>query len=176
MSLPDATPWFLGNEPGHARAVVADSESMSKIILRARRILTVLGPKIPSDGTALSVARAIPSASLVASPRTRPLMAAASGVEPDLYMNVLEVMDRLRDEEWKGFDGKGPYDLVILFGMDYYYASQMFSLMKHFDRGTRTISLDRYYHPNAGYSLPNLGPAVWESEMKKLAGLLRGER
>ncbi len=173
--MSESTPWFLGNDPGHVRAVVADADRMSKIISRARRILTVLGPEISDDGAMLSVVRAIPSSSLVASPRTRPLMAVASGVKPDVYMNVLEVMDRLRDPDWQGFDGKGAYDLVIFLGMDYYYASQMFSLMKHFGRGVGTVSLGRHYQPNARYSFSNLVPATWHAQMQRLAGLLRGE-
>ncbi len=173
--MSEATPWFLGNDPGHLKAAVADSERMSRIMSRAKRILTVVGPEV-GEGAQLSVVGAIPGAGLVASPKTRPLLASLDGIKPDAYMNVLEVVDRLRDPDWPGFDGKGRYDLVIFLGMDYYYASQMLSSIKHFGHGTRTISLQRYYQPNASYSMPNLSPALWETEMGKLACLLRGEK
>lgn len=173
------TPWYLGNDPGHTRAEVADADKMGKVISRARRILLVTGPRVPNgqdvSNPHLSLIRAIPSTSLVVSPVTRPAMSDTEGIEPDAFMNVLEVMDRVRDPDWPGFDGKGRYDLIILMGMDYYYASQMLSLMKHFGHGVETMSLEQKYQPNAGYSFSNLTSALWEEEMVKLTQLLGGD-
>jgi acetyl-CoA decarbonylase/synthase complex subunit epsilon len=170
-----ATPWYPGNDPGHVKALVSNAERMARIISRARRILLVTGPLVAGCKPAISVMKAIPSTCLVASPTTRPAISKEKGIEPVAYMNVLEVMDRVRDPDWRGFDGKGRYNLVILLGMDYYYASQMFSLMKHFGQGVKTMSLDGYYQPNATYSLSNLRGRLWDSEIAKVAELLGGE-
>ena len=173
--MSEATPWYHGNEPGGPKAMVGDADRMGKVIGRAKRILVVTGPRIGSDGGALyGVAKVVPKTDFVASPSTRPTISTEIGFEPDAYMNVLEVMDRLRDPYWKGFDGKGRYDLVILMGMDYYYESQMFSLMKHFGHGVKAMSLDRRYQPNASYSFGNLARETWERELHGLAESMGG--
>lgn len=175
--MAQASSYYHGNEPGHIRASVADGERMGKIIGRSRRILLVSGPRIDGKDSSpmTEVIRTLPASTMVASPRTRGFMAQQDGVEPDAYMNVLEVMDRVRDPYWKGFDGGGRYDLVILLAMDYYYASQMFSLMKHFGYGVKSMSLDSRYQPNASYSFSNLSPEAWRGELAKLTGMFGGD-
>jgi CO dehydrogenase/acetyl-CoA synthase complex epsilon subunit len=174
--MAETTAWYFGNEPGHLKALVGDALQMSKIIGRSSRIMLVTGPKLAEEGgaPAIQVVRSVPHTTLVMSPKTRPF-AAGEDVHPDVYMNVLEVMDRVRDPYWKGFDGGGRYDLIIFVGMDYYFASQMFSLIKHFGHGTKSMSLEPRYQPNASYSFGNLNQELWEEEIGKLPGLLGGD-
>ena len=176
MNMAETTAWYFGNEPGHLKALVGDARKMGQIIGRSRRILLVSGPKIAEDGgaPAIPVVKSIPFTSLVMSPMTRPLAKEDGDIKPDAFMNVLEVMDRVRDPFWKGFDGEGRYDLIIFIGMDYYFASQMFSLLKHFGHGVKSMSLEPYYQPNASYSFTNLTQELWEAEIKKLAEALGG--
>lgn len=175
MKMPETTAWYFGNEPGHLKALVGDARKMSQIIGRSRRILLVVGPRVVDDcAPAMPVVKSIPHASLVMSPKTRPMVMGDGEIKPDAYMNVLEVMDRVRDPFWKGFDGQGRYDLIIFVGMDYYFASQMFSLLKHFGHGVKSMSLGPLYQPNASYSFTNLTQDLWEGEMVKLAELLGG--
>jgi acetyl-CoA decarbonylase/synthase complex subunit epsilon len=174
--MAETTAWYFGNEPGHLKALVGDARKMGQIIGRSKRILLVVGPKIAEDGgaPAVPVVKSIPSTSLVMSPKTRPVVREDGEMNPDAFMNVLEVMDRVRDPFWKGFDGEGRYDLIIFVGMDYYFASQMFSLLKHFGHGVKSMSLEPHYQPNASYSFTNLTQELWEGEMKKLAEALGG--
>ena len=72
-----------------------------------------------------------------------------------------------RDPNWRGIDGNGNHDTVIFFGILYYYASQMLSCLKNFALNPliRTISIDKYYHPNARFTFPNIES---DEEYKKI--------
>jgi len=174
--MAETTAWYFGNEPGHLKALVGDAVQMDRVIGRSSRIMLVAGPKVADEGwaPAISVVRSVPHTTLVMSPKTRSV-AAGEDIHPDAYMNVLEVMDRVRDPYWKGFDGGGRYDLIIFVGMDYYFASQMFSLIKHFGYGAKSMSLEPRYQPNASYSFGNLNQKLWEEEIEKLSKLLGGD-
>ena len=89
------------------------------------------------------------------------------------YCNLHELTNCLRDPNWKGLDGKGNYDLVIFFGIVYYYASQMLSCIKNFaiDPLIRAVSIDRYYHPQARMSFTNISPKM-EAEYKDMLNRL----
>jgi len=85
------------------------------------------------------------------------------------YYNLHELTNCLRDPNWKGLDGAGNYDFVIFYGIIYYYASQMLSCLKNFatEPLMRTVSIDRYYHPNARMSFTNIMPRM-EDEYKAM--------
>ena len=71
-------------------------------------------------------------------------------------MPSIEFIDRLRDPNWNGFDGKGQYDLAIFIGFPYYYCWLILSNLKHFAYNhLKTLSLEPYYQPHATYSLQN---------------------
>lgn len=71
-------------------------------------------------------------------------------------MPSIEFIDRLRDPNWNGFNGKGQYDLAIFIGFPYYYCWLLLSNLKHFAYNhLKTLSLEPYYQPHATYSLPN---------------------
>ncbi len=66
------------------------------------------------------------------------------------------VTQYLLDPNWKGFDGKGSYDLVVFLGFTApYYLSRMLSALKHFSK-VNTISICDFYQPHAKFSFPNL--------------------
>ncbi|AIY89415.1 CO dehydrogenase/acetyl-CoA synthase subunit epsilon [Geoglobus acetivorans] len=78
------------------------------------------------------------------------------GVKPQSAVFPLHYVTQfMLDEEWQGFDGKGPYDVVLFLGFLPYYLSRMLSALKHFSKIT-TISLDEFYQPHAKFSFTNL--------------------
>jgi len=89
-------------------------------------------------------------------------------IQPTSIMGVVDCVNRLLDPEWRGLDGKGPYDLVLFLGTCYYLESQMLSSLKHFTKGLRTLSLDRYYQPQASWSFPNISFKSWSASLEMI--------
>ncbi|HEY0088930.1 MAG TPA: CO dehydrogenase/acetyl-CoA synthase complex subunit epsilon [Candidatus Lokiarchaeia archaeon] len=77
-------------------------------------------------------------------------------------MTLIDITGRLVDKDWKGFDGEGQYEMAIFGGHLVYYVSQTLSRIKNFSNWVKTIDLDKYAHPNARFSLPNLSNAEWK--------------
>ncbi|MHA1753733.1 MAG: CO dehydrogenase/acetyl-CoA synthase complex subunit epsilon [Candidatus Helarchaeota archaeon] len=94
-------------------------------------------------------------------------------IKPVAIMSVSNVIHRVCDENWKGFDGKGHYDWVIIAAMVYYLQSQMFSAMKHFSyKWSKGISLDRYFQPNASFCLANFKVEEWKKAINDIVKLI----
>jgi len=96
------------------------------------------------------------------------------GFKPDAWMPVVDIINRLQDSEWKGLDGKGPYDVVVITGIQYYLQWVMLSALKHFSSNLKTISLDRFYQPHATWSFPNLPVEEWKTSLKVIEEKLKG--
>ncbi|MGD2073041.1 MAG: carbon monoxide dehydrogenase beta subunit family protein, partial [Candidatus Thorarchaeota archaeon] len=83
-------------------------------------------------------------------------------------MNKVSITNLLRDSsQWKGLDGKGAYDLAIYMGSPYYFESQMLSCLKHFS-SCKTMSVSRFYQPNATYSFDNVSEEKWKTVLGEL--------
>ena len=87
-------------------------------------------------------------------------------------MSLINITGRLVDKDWKGLDGNGQYDMAIFGGHIVYYVSQTMSRIKNFSNWVRTIDLDKYSHPNARFSLPNLSDAEWKEFLDEVVELL----
>ena len=83
-------------------------------------------------------------------------------------MSLINITGRLVDKDWKGIDGKGQYNMAIFGGHLVYYVSQTMSRIKNFSNWVRTIDLDKYSHPNARFSLPNLSDDDWKRFLEEL--------
>jgi acetyl-CoA decarbonylase/synthase complex subunit epsilon len=78
-------------------------------------------------------------------------------VDADCVYDVVEVVNALKDPEWKGARGEGNHDLVIFFGVRSDFQEQCLSVLKHFAyKHLKTMTLDRYYFPHANFSLNNV--------------------
>ncbi len=86
--------------------------------------------------------------------------------------SLINITTQLGDKDWKGLDGKGQYRMAIFSGHLVFYSSQTLSKLKNFTDWLRTINLDKYAHPNARFSLPNLSDADWKDFLEKLIELL----
>lgn len=83
-------------------------------------------------------------------------------------IGVVELINHLKDPEWKGLDGKGNYDLVCFIGVPYYLGSQGLSTLKNFAPHIKTLTLCRFMHPNADLSYPNISYEEWLDWLDRL--------
>jgi acetyl-CoA decarbonylase/synthase complex subunit epsilon len=83
-------------------------------------------------------------------------------------MSLINITGRLVDENWKGLDGKGQYNMAIFGGHLVYYVSQTMSRIKNFSNWVRTVNIDKYSHPNARFSLPNLSDDDWKQFLEEV--------
>ncbi|MFX0029107.1 MAG: CO dehydrogenase/acetyl-CoA synthase complex subunit epsilon [Candidatus Hermodarchaeota archaeon] len=87
----------------------------------------------------------------------------------NLYdMSLINITNRLCDKDWAGLDGEGQYSMAIFGGHLVFYVSQTLSRIKNFTNWVKTIDLDKYAHPNARFSLPNLSNDDWKEFLESL--------
>lgn len=89
-----------------------------------------------------------------------------------VYMSAMDIGVRLTDPEWKGLDGKGPYDLALFMGLPYYMEFVILAGLKSFSTDLNTISLDRFYDPHATWSFPNLSVKDWNDSFETILNKL----
>ncbi len=88
------------------------------------------------------------------------------GYTPAAFMNAMDIGNRLVDPEWKGLDGKGHPDLVIMVGMPYYMQALILAGLKHFAPGLKTMTIDNLFHVHASWSFPNGTLEEWANNLK----------
>jgi acetyl-CoA decarbonylase/synthase complex subunit epsilon len=179
-------PWQTAEISGPKKAfVVSKPKVVSGMLKRSNRPLLVIGHeslKDEFDGKQLADYM-INLAERV----NMPIVATANiigelterGCDNVHSFSLIEIGERLRDPDWKGFDEKGQYDPVLMMGFPYYMSWLVLSGLKHYalrgDKYLTTISLDRYYHPHASWSFPNLSLEEWGENisiiMKELEGI-----
>ncbi|MCS7139832.1 MAG: CO dehydrogenase/acetyl-CoA synthase complex subunit epsilon [Candidatus Nezhaarchaeota archaeon] len=169
-------PWQWGNVPGHEMATPVKGDVVAKLIKASKRPLVVVGgaalkekwgDKLLIDFVAELAKAGMPviaTAHVYKALRDR-------GVEPAAIMSLADITNRLQDPAWS-IDGKGPHDLIIYVGILYQFQSQMLSTLKSFTN-LRTLSLDRYFQPNATFSMPNLRQEEWEQALNNVLTVLK---
>ncbi|MGA2683110.1 MAG: CO dehydrogenase/acetyl-CoA synthase complex subunit epsilon [Candidatus Bathyarchaeia archaeon] len=96
------------------------------------------------------------------------------GYQPAGFMSAMDIGNRIVDPKWKGLDGKGPYDLVMLVGLPYYMEELMLSGFMHFAPDQKTMTLDNLYHPHASWSFPNATLEEWAANLKVITSKFEG--
>ena len=142
--------------------LIEDASQYANLIQKAKRPLLVLGPLLSEwslDGRLL-----IEYALEIAKTANIPICATAHvkgkmtelGVKPDSAYDAVEVVNALKDPDWRGVRKEGNHDLVLFFGIRSDLEEQCLSVLKHFAfKHLKTMTLDKYYFPHANYSLPN---------------------
>jgi len=160
--------------------LIQDAEEYAGLIQKAERPLLILGPLLCEgslDGKllidyALDIARAA----------NIPICATATvkgkltelGVKPDSVYDTVEIVNHLKDHDWRGVKKEGNHDLVIFFGIRSDLATQGLSTLKHFAPHLKTMTLCKYYYPHANYSLPNFKKdEQWKEFLEGLISSLR---
>ena len=149
-----AVPFDTGNIPGPKMAKAVMPAVPGKMLARAKRPLLIVGSEV-HDKDVLARAITIGNTGIqIAAVGNSYTSLGDKGLDAH-YINMHALASYLCDPDWKGLDGKGNYDLVVFFGITYYYASQAISALKNFSN-IKVISIDKYYHPNADMSFGNL--------------------
>ncbi|MGQ9468793.1 MAG: CO dehydrogenase/acetyl-CoA synthase complex subunit epsilon [Nitrososphaerales archaeon] len=172
-----AKPWQIGDIPGPKQASIIKPEMFPKVAKTLKRPLIVVG----SRKEALEDEDMVSYIAMLAKSINSPL-----AVSPSLFkkfmmfddikvicMGTEDLVNRLKEKEWKGFDGNGNYDSVLFVGGIYHFQSLMLSTLKHFAPHLRTFSIDRFYHPNAEFSFENMDKEKWVQEFKKMVDTIK---
>ncbi len=144
-----------------AARTIEDGAKYAKLIKKAERPLLVLGPRILSD--TLNGKPLIDYALELARSASIPICATAhtkkgcldKGYTPECVYDIMEILNSLKNPEWQGVKGEGNHDLVLFFGIRTDLATAGLSTLKHFAPHLKTMTLCKYYFPNADYSMPN---------------------
>ncbi len=162
--------------------IINDASEYAALIKQARRPLLVLGPKLLKltlDGKllleyALELAR-VAKLPICATAHVKGKMV-EMGVKPDCEYDAVEIVNYLKDPDWKGVKKEGNHDLVLFFGFRTDLGNQALSSLKHFAPHLRTMTLCKYVFPNADYSLPNLrDDGEWKEFLENLISDLKEE-
>lgn len=139
---------------GVKSATAVKPDVAAKMIMKAKRPLLVVGSGILEDELlqrALELSRlGVPVAATGDS-----LKGFAKTNVDATYVNIHSLAQFMADPAWKGLDGNGNYDLVILLAHKKYYVNQVLSGFKHFIP-IKTLAIDRHYIQNASMSFGNL--------------------
>jgi len=168
---------------GIKSAIVLDDPSeYAALIKQARRPLLVLGPKLLENpfGEKILLEYALELAKAANMPTCATAHIRAKmmelGVKPDSEYDDVEIINHLKDPQWKGVRKEGNHDLVLFFGIRTDLGNQGLSALKHFAPHLRTMTLCKYVFPNADYSLPNFrNDGVWKAFLEELISSLKEE-
>ncbi|MEM0202970.1 MAG: CO dehydrogenase/acetyl-CoA synthase complex subunit epsilon [Archaeoglobaceae archaeon] len=157
-------PFDAANIPGPKMAMLLEKgKPVAMAIKKAKHPLLIVGPDITPAMIERVKKFAEKGVTIVATGNAITKLTQA-GINAR-YAVLHELTQFLLDPNWKGFDGKGNYDVVLMMGSIYYHGSQMLAAIKNFAPHIRAIAIDRYYHPNAAMSFGNL----WRKEEDYLA-------
>ena len=176
-----AEPWQTAEIAGPQKAlVIMKPEVVVAMIKRAKRPILVVGHLSTKTDTEnknsidyiirLNKATGIP---VVATANTAREFV-KQGFQPAASMSAMDIGNRLKDSNWSGLDGKGPYDLALFMGLPYYMEFVILAGLKHFSTNLKTISLNRYYNPHASWSFPNLKVEDWNQSFETIINKLGG--
>jgi len=177
-----AEPWQTAEIPGPKKAlVITKPEVVASMIKRAKRPILIVGHKAAE--IELEDKKLIDYMIELARKANIPVVATAHmigeflkrGYRPAGWMPAVDIGNRLTDSEWKGLNGKGPYDLALFVGLPYYMEWTILSGLKHFAPNLKTITLDNIYHPNASWSFPNISVKDWMENLKVIIEKIGGE-
>lgn len=162
-------PWQPTVIAGPKQALLVTPETAQMMLQKAKRPLMIIGPLIndsPVQAIATQIAKKwnIP----IVSTGNAFKSLNETGVSSKHY-GVVEIVNLLKDPEWKGVNDEGQHDLVIFIGVIYYIGSQGLSTLKHFAPHLKTLTLCKFFHSNADASFPNMKDEEWIKYLEKLA-------
>jgi len=176
-----AEPWQKAEIAGPKKALlILKPEVVVAMVKKAKRPIIVVGHLAADDYS--DDIKMIDYAILLSKTAGIPVVATAHmtsefikrGFQPATWMSAMDIGNRLKDPEWKGIDGQGPYDLALFMGLPYYMEFVILSALKHFSTNLKTISLDRFYNPHATWSFPNLSVKDWNESFEIIINKLGG--
>jgi len=175
-------PWQIAEVCGPLKAnAITKPEVVIALVKKAKRPIFVVGHQVVEEN--LPSGKPIDYIIALAKARNIQLVATAHVVKnflerdfhPSAWMTAMDIANRLKDPSWKGLDGKGPYDLLLILGLPYYMEWLILSGLKNFSTDLTLISLDKFYQPHATWSLPNSSNEKWEENLKVIVEKLGGK-
>lgn len=164
-------PWQLSAINPKQGIAMKEPVQLAKILKKANRPLIVVGAladqiEVYDGKTLLDL--------LIELGKKIPIIATANiskafidkGFTPTAILTAVNITNRLSDPDWKGLDGKGQYDVVVYTGMTIYFELQMLNRLKNYAKWIKTISLERFFIPNASIGLANLKVEDFKEGMK----------
>lgn len=169
--------------PGPKKAHIFPKPAVAAaMVKRAKRCLLVVGSKAPlmktKDGNLVDSAIRMSKKGNISVAATGHIVSEflKRGSKGTNSIQIMNLGDRLRDPSWEGFDGGGPYDLVVFTGFPYYIEWLVQSGLKNFAPDLRTISLEKTYQPNASWSLGTFPEGGWEEVLDEILTVLEEEK
>ena len=174
--------WIRAEMGGTSRAsVIGKPEVLGALLRRAERPVFVVGHEVAEgpDGEVLTgfieIASRLRNIPVIGtSPVVKDLM--KHGIRITAVMGGMEIADRIRDPEWKGSDGLGRYDLVLIAGIPYSFCWTILSGIRNSAPDLKTIILDRKYQPHASWSFANLAATPWKEQLQAVTILLEEDK
>ncbi len=162
-------PWQPTVIAGPKQALLVTPETAEMMLKKAKRPLLIIGPLV-KDSPVLTLSTQIAEKWNIPIVSTGDVFKSLNeaGIESKPY-GVVEIVNLLKDPEWKGINGEGQYDLVLFVGVIYYIGSQGLSTLKHFAPHLKTLTLCKFFHSNADASFPNMKNEEWIKYLEKLA-------
>jgi len=162
-------PWQPTVIAGPKQALLVTPETAEMMLKKAKKPLMIIGPLV-KDSPVLALAAQIAEKWNIPIVSTGDAFKALNeaNIESRSY-GVVEIVNLLKDPEWKGINGEGQHDLVLFIGVIYYIASQGLSTLKHFAPHLKTLTLCKFFHSNADASFPNMNDEEWIKYLEKLA-------
>lgn len=177
-----AESWQRAEIPGPKKALlILKPEVVVALVKKAKRPILVVGHHAIEDYSgdvrmidyAISMSQATGIPVVATAHTTKELI--NRNFHSTASMPAMDIGNRLTDPEWKGLDGKGPYDVALFMGLPYYMEFVILAGLKHFSTNLKTISLDRFYNPHATWSFPNLSIKDWNESLDLIVKKLGGE-
>ncbi len=176
-----AEPWQKAEIAGPKKALlILKPEVVVAMVKRAKRPILIVGHLAAEDYS--DDIKMIDYAIRMSKTAGIPVVATAHTISEFIKrdfrsaacMPAMDIGNRLKDPEWKGLDGKGPYDLALFMGLPYYMEFVILAGLKSFSTNLKTISLGRFYDPHATWSFPNLSVNDWNETFKIILSKLGG--
>lgn len=162
-------PWQPTVIAGPKQALLVTPETAEMMLQKSKRPLMVIGPLLnntPVQDLATKIAKKWDIPIVSTGNAFKSLNEAGISSKP---YGVVEIVNLLKDPDWKGINGEGQHDLVIFIGVIYYIGSQGLSTLKHFAPHLKTLTICRFFHSNADASFPNMKEKEWIKYLEKLA-------
>jgi acetyl-CoA decarbonylase/synthase complex subunit epsilon len=177
-----AEPWQKAEIAGPKKALlISKPEVVVAMLQRAKRPILIVGHLAAEDYSddVKMIDYAIRMSKTVGIPVVATAHTVSEFIKRDFRsaacMTAMDIGNRLMDPEWKGLDGKGPYDVALFMGLPYYMEFVMLAGLKSFSGNLKTISLDRFYNPHASWSFPNLTVKDWNESFETIISKLAGK-